>query len=297
MSIAPVTDEKAKLTTPVENTSPAVQPDAKKEEAGTAENAKLTEKKAVTDSLKKTDTLEAEPLLVQETKKPELDKKKWNFSLHGAIGYAQSAESLFPLIKSNGTDLIPNTTGFNNVRSDSSVEKGNHFAFGIGLHRAITARLQFSTGLQYNYGTTRQNVGDKVMDSVLTSGADRNYFYKSGSSNRYTNKYHFIELPVGIDLQLLRDLPLELHAGFSVTRLIGSNALHYNESSDAYYVNNDRLRKTGISWFTGLSYGLIENKLKFGPHIQYSFFPLQRESDNKKTYLLTAGLKASWMLH
>ncbi len=242
----------------------------------------------------------AEPVKSME-KKEEKNKedKKWKIALHGSAGYAESAESFFPLIGAAETNVVPTSVGFAPNPTPSPLRKGLYGAFGLQFTRPLSNRLSFTTGIQYSYASTQQMVGYKRKRDSLTTrlaAEDEEYTFYNDRTNNFTNSYHYIEVPAGIDVKLFPSLPIELHAGFSLSALISGDALHYDRISNTYYRNNEQLRKTGINWFSGFSYGLMKNKLKLGPHIQYGIQSLNSTDSTNKKHLLMAGLRVKWML-
>jgi hypothetical protein len=100
-------------------------------------------------------------------------------------------------------------------------------------------------------------------------------------------------LPVSYQYQLLKNIPLQINTGISISQLVSSNALHYNSSSNIYYKDNSRLNKTQLAFFTGLTYKLWKQKgffLGVGPQLNYNLTPLQKNSNSKKQHLFSMGL-------
>lgn len=102
----------------------------------------------------------------------------------------------------------------------------------------------------------------------------RGPLYRGGNTSSYTNKYHYLELPVIFHAQLNRKprFPFCLNGGVSLSRLIGSNALHFDNSAQLYFNDNSLLNKTGFTLLTGMSMRFLTKspfQIEAGPQIQY----------------------------
>jgi hypothetical protein len=121
-------------------------------------------------------------------------------------------------------------------------------------------------------------------------------YYQNGNTNKYTNNYHFISLPVAIEYQLLKNIPLSLHAGVSLNRLVSTNALLNNSNSSIQFENDKAWNKTQLHSFSGLQFHFFKNKsfsFKAGPFLQYSLTPLEKNT-NRKQFLSVAGLQTQF---
>ena len=117
--------------------------------------------------------------------------------------------------------------------------------------------------------------------------------YLPGVQNDYTNRYHFIQLPVGIEYQVLRKLPLQVHGGIAVAHLVNTNALTYDYQTQAYYQNSRAYNATQWHLFSNITYTLWKGKsrkLDVGPYVQYSLTELQKTSSDKNR-LFSTGLR------
>ena len=122
-------------------------------------------------------------------------------------------------------------------------------------------------------------------------------FYPVSSGERmepYKNSYHFLELPVGINWQVMKSIPLQLETGFRIGRLIKTNALHYDSQQSIYYEDEQLFKRTQFSFYTGLSYRIFKmNKasLYIGPKAQFQLTNLLPKNDYGKQHLYFTGVE------
>ena len=158
------------------------------------------------------------------------------------------------------------------------------FLTGISVERKIH-KLIFTSGLNY-----------KLFSTTNTTGTDSaNYFRATSNVNTYHNFYHYIEFPVGIKIQIVssKKIKLNWNIGFSISQLIGSNALQFNNSTGLYYHDNSLLNKTQIGFNTGLDIVLFSKQkrsLLIGPYLNYGISKIASEGYNKHHFVFT-GLR------
>ena len=198
------------------------------------------------------------------------------------------------------------STGGTVYAGPSPVKKGLSFSLGASAQKQLSKRLLFSIGLQYNYYSNSILVGDKIRrDTVFRyayavsqyfTNARTAYSY-SIAAERYHNHYHFISLPVTIEWQMFRKLPLNFYTGFSVQQMIQTNALTFDYNSQAYYHSSKAFNKTLLFTEYGLNYTFPVNKkfLTIGPQLQYGLGRL--EKNNSDHHLFFYGLKAQLQLN
>jgi hypothetical protein len=213
---------------------------------------------------------------------------------------------------------VANSTAFNAFApgggggtrfSPSSFKKGISVSVGLFLKRSISKKISLSFGLNYHYYTSKIQTGSKV-DSFLflnspNTGSARgvaiNTFYRSGTAESITNHYHFIELPVLLQLQLnpSRKLPLYWEAGASLSRFINSDGLHFNSTSGVYYKDNGLFNKTQFSISSSLMVGFKSHHALFqlGPQLQYHLTDLLKNSQGDKEHLIFGGVKFIFIPH
>jgi hypothetical protein len=127
---------------------------------------------------------------------------------------------------------------------------------------------------------------------------NREHVYNAGGDTvKYTNRYHFIELPLRFQWQLNKNKtnPFVWSTGFTIGQLIASNAIMYDTAFNGiYYRNKSQLNKTQFSLSTSFSWTIANGK-----RTQWSLGPvanihLNRLIDNpfeNKKYLFFVGLR------
>lgn len=152
----------------------------------------------------------------------------------------------------------------------------------IGMRYHLSEKISVSAGIAYAY------TGEKIdlahadaptpYDSIVKGhGYDIHDLYKPGQELQYTNRYHFIELPVMVHVttQLKNKWSLAINGGASYSYLTFSSnkAFHYGID---YYVNASQFtRKHNVNLTAGAALGYALSKgitLTAGPQVKYALF-------------------------
>jgi hypothetical protein len=193
-------------------------------------------------------------------------------------------------------------SGYNG--SPSSIQTGISFYAGAFLEKSFSKKISLSAGLNYHYYSTRIRTGTKV-DSVIYVPASNFYLnstaqagaYRGGTINNYNNHYHFIELPLLLDLRINSNnkIPITWKGGFSFSYLINTNALQFDPSSGVYYKDNSLFNKKQVNAITGLMIGFYQRKnlIQIGPEIQYGVTKILRGYITNNQHMLYYGLGIS----
>ena len=260
----------------------------------------------------KADTMLKTKAPVVSTQKKDSSRKKWKWGLHLtpgisslnnslSLGQAKSADYLsFPNSASGGSASPPAR------QQPSDVKAGFAFQAGAFVQKQLSTRTGFSLGLQYGYYSHVIGIGNR-RDSLLGNSqylnaldANDDHIYNAGGdTEKFTNRYHFIELPLQFQWQLNKNKtkPFIWSSGITVGQLIASNALMYDTAFNGiYYKNNKLLNKTQFSLSTSFTWTIANGK-----QTQWSLGPvadlhLNRLVDNpfeSKQYLFFAGLRTS----
>jgi hypothetical protein len=253
----------------------------------------------------------------------------WQFGVQVEGGYSGvTKDGLFGFLEKNYTQ-VPDlaSPSFNNsvtytpqfprpVSKPSNLTMGLSFSVGGFVKRALSNRLSLSAGLQYTYLSTRQVVGSKVNNNRTVNRAPStsqvvNEYYNASnfasfnnpghSTQNYTNRYQFIELPVTLHTQLNRGkrLPIIWDAGFSVSKLLNTNALHYDGLGGVYYKDNSLFNKTQWAVSTGFNVQLFkhtQHPLTVGPVMRYNITPMLKKDYSTGQHVWAVGLRASVLL-
>lgn len=178
--------------------------------------------------------------------------------------------------------------------------KGPSFSLGFGVSRNISKHFSLAAAVQYSFYSTRGKVGAfRRIDTAMlyaSTRVDVAGYYANGQQRDYTNRFHFIEIPVSARYEVSGKLPLQIAGGVVYGRLLSGNALSYNTAANVYYFNKQNNRAGNLSLFASLQYRLVRgHKWKFGagPLLQYSVSSLQKESP-RPAHLFFAGLKTAF---
>ncbi|HEU4469825.1 MAG TPA: outer membrane beta-barrel protein [Flavisolibacter sp.] len=267
--------------------------------------------KAIADSVAKANTQtgpDPKPdSAVVKTDQP-LNKKKsqkpsWQFGVYtsaGISGYANRL-SLFGGSQEKAMLASPSNAAlspiFAGVYGREPSEEKNDWGFTAGFtaRRTLGKRFGLSAGLQYSYYSHIIEVGRKVSQNVVLANSisvDRFYTNFGNEYYDFQNRFHFVSIPMGADFQVLSKLPLRVHAGLAVQKLVKTNALEYNAQSNVYYHNDGAFNKLQTMTDLGLSYTIPVKRfsLSAGPQMQYGLSSLKK--GDAASHLFYLGMKA-----
>ena len=301
------TDPDTKKNNDIDN----INPDIKKIQPSIDSSLKKVEVKKADSLAKKTDTtLKVVSIDSPVVKVPNRTGKKWKWGLHITPGISSLSEHNLSLGSQAYSDLnysLPagSVSGTPPVRQKPSDPKpGFAFQAGAFAQRGLSTRTSLSLGLQYGYYSNVLRIGmrrDSLLNNAQLANARdvrANVVYNAGGDTvKYTNQYHFIELPILFNWQLNKnkEKPFVWSTGFTIGQLISSNAIMYDTAFNGiYYKNKKQLVKTQFSLSTGFSWTLANNK-----RVQWSLGPVMNIHLNKlienpfenKKYLFFAGLR------
>jgi hypothetical protein len=259
-------------------------------------------------SLNDTDTTQKAPVKVKT-------KKLWKFSASLAGGSSGLATSAFGNLSQGGAASLDAGRFYNfnslaqntgngpiaNPRYPSDIKNAFSFAAGARLNKELSDRLQFSTGLTYHFYSTSISVGKKVYQADTITRENKNVrvenFYQSSNSvetSTRKNNYHFVELPVGLDWQVIKNVPLQLQTGLRIGGLIKTNALHYDGQQGIYYEDEKLFKRTQVSFYAGIFYRILKiNKasLYIGPKAQFQLSNLLKKKSFGEQHLYFTGIE------
>lgn len=240
-------------------------------------------------------------------KKKVASAKKWHPQVAagaGISGYA--AGPLFTSFNNVARDVLyasPNAVagGQSSVPAQPSrTSAGPAFSIGFSLGKNLGQRWEISLGLQYAYASARQKVGDKKnTDTTVQFSMDKvaaNGFYTNTGKSDYTNRFHFVELPVTVSYRPSIRWPLYLSFGAAYGRLLSTNALTFSSASNLYYQNKENYVRSAVSLSSSVGIDLLAKKktlLRTGPYVQYGLLKLRKENPDGTPHLLLAGLRTT----
>ncbi len=257
------------------------------EVAGTVSEAvnETTEKDSVVKEMaQQVVKKESEPgkaVAAAKEKKRNTNDRTWGigFSFSAGlnkVGNNGVAKSLLEDYNNGGVSGNPNTpTAGLNSNAFSPMQPGSAFATGIHVYRKLGHSLKLTMGLQYNYSSLASKTGKRID----TTAAVRFEIYRPGSSVTYTNRYHYLTIPISLSAKLfsIGNREIVMDAGASLSQLVGTNALSYNSAQERYFTGANDLNKTVLSLSGALAINLAGNNqpaFYIGPQVNYALTPL-----------------------
>ena len=203
------------------------EPITKQEEVNQAEvktvESKIDSAKVVIAEQERNATIKSDTLLKAEQTKdpaPQIVKKvssekKWKWGLHITPGVSSLNDNDISFGGANFADAFAyqNPVGSGTAspppprQKPSEIKTGFALQIGAFAQRKLSSRTSLSLGLQYGYYSNVLHIGDSRSsinsNNQFYSALGRNQVYNAGSgTTKYTNHYHFIELPFLFQWQL-----------------------------------------------------------------------------------------------
>lgn len=227
---------------------------------------------------KKTPTANSEPtqpekaIAVAKKEKTNKGEKKWGiaFSVAGGANTVAGSDMQKSLAQDYNSGGLGSTPGNGTVDYfPSSIQPGLGLAAGIQVYRKISPSVTINAGLQFDYKTLSTKTGARIDSAVRTSS-----YFSYGSTARYTNRYYYLSLPVSVSVKLfsIGNKEITADAGGSVSRLLSTNALAFDNTRGRYYTNADELNKTVVTLSAAAFINLAGNNkpaLYIGPQFTY----------------------------
>jgi cytoskeletal protein RodZ len=223
---------------------------------------------------------------VNKTKaRPMSGSLQWGFS--ASVGVTRVIEDR-KLFEPTAVQDVGNSLNYGNPQNiptapiqytPSTISTGIAYSGGVFVRKAFTSRLSVTAGLNYSQLNTHAQVGRRIDSAAIVNNGPGGYlsverFYDANPQTEYNSKYHFIELPVSFEVRLTRKqaLPLYWNAGLALSRLISTNALHFDGTTGRYYKENGLLQKTQLVLSSGFAVTLLNktsHPLTVGPSLRY----------------------------
>jgi hypothetical protein len=291
------------------HTKGKVEPAKTNESLGnTTQNDKI--KDSVVQKISKKDS-------VAEIKMAEALKKKnksslWQIGFTGSAGISKIDQSIFSSADIPG--LSYNATYFGTMTASApaptppvspKITPGFSFGAGVFVNRNLSKRISLSAGINYHYYSTKIQTGNAADSATLvyppnSMAYSTESYYHNGNEHSYTNQYHFIELPLTVNIQLNKSskIPLIWKAGFSLSYMISSNALHFDSYGNVYYQNASLFNKFQFNGLTSFMVGFHtrHGELQLGPQLQYGITGLMKQNPADPGHLLYGGFVISFTL-
>ena len=271
----------------------------------------------------KKDSVKAEDITAPESNKEAIAKKKKSSSkikwgVDFSTGLTFNNENTLSFARAEAFDMNymnpGNVTGVGTsapsnppavIIPPSPVNSGLSFRLGIVAEKQISKRSSISAGLQYAYSSNRIKVGEVTDTAVMIfqsnnlnnasqNRVDVDKLYSGSQQNNFTNRYHFIQLPINYHWQVNKStrLPIRLNANAALGYLFSSNALVYDGAlGGIYYKDKSAYNKMHFSLGAGLSFGWHTkngSEWTIGPDLS---FDMSRLVKNDNQYLMFGGIK------
>lgn len=247
--------------------------------------------------------LKHENPFVQRTKEAE-KKNSWSWGVDFSGGVSSfikstaSTELNFQSAPAPGGNLNQNS-GNNNAYPPSDFKPSIGFSAGFFIEKQWLDRLKVSTGLRYSLASVTNRTGQKVVSgNVLNYSGGGAVYYNDrvSSSQRFQNRFHFVELPVSLSLQLNRNarLPVDLKLGLHMSYLWAANALQYDDSLSLYFKDHSLYPATYLGFHAGLVFTLHHQKkvpLRLAPSLRYEFQPFNGKGWYRQEHLSFIGVE------
>jgi Outer membrane protein beta-barrel domain len=268
----------------------------------------------------KTDSVALKNMANRDEQKEMISKKKstkskLRWGIDFSTGLSGSSHNVFSLdMQKSLNDItysIPGSaTGAGGVQrtvlAPSSVYSGISFKTGITAELQVSKKSRFSAGLHYAYSSNRINTGRK-QDSTINLYYNSNLasqvgvFYSGARRNKYTNRFHFIQIPLWYHWQLNKGkkLPLQWNIGMSFGYLFATNGLEYDSSyGGIYYRNKEAFNKFHVNASTGFSFrlkGKSGSEWILGPELSFDMRKLINNPLDKRRYLTYGGISTRFL--
>ena len=174
----------------------------------------------------------------------------------------------------NNLSSVGNNNGSSGSGNSSSnipsyIKPATGLFLGVSAAKPLTKKSSLSIGLQYQFTSTSIYVGQPIVAS------DGSKTFAVGNSNSYSNQYHFVQIPIELSSQLshFKKHNLFLNAGVSLSQLLQTNALQFDNTAGRYFRSDDYFNKTIMGVSAGLSINLLKDNeapLLLGPSFSYT---------------------------
>jgi hypothetical protein len=248
------------------------------------------------------------------------DKKpfdnKWKVGIYASAGISDNVSKV-PLGNNKMLNDAAYSTPANSTGSTVALPvvqlnytKGFAGVIGAFASRPLNQKFGISTGLNFQYYSTKTSTGSKVntqrivYDTITgSSSVVKEYFVPivrsqanfSQATSTFTNRYYFLQMPLELTYLFNRSKPQGsmFSVGLTPGILLGSKALYYNRLDRIAYVDKQQFKKFQLSAQAGFSIGIINSKkywLQAGPQVMAGLTNLSKPVYNSNQHLLYMGI-------
>ena len=211
-------------------------------------------------------------------------------SVSGAFSGSAVFDAAF--YRNNPQNNIPGSTNsgnsLNSFTRPGNLQPGMAYSLGVFISKPLRKNFSLKAGISYNYYSMGLQVGTKIDSNKALLE------FSNGNTSGYTNRFHFIELPVSFEKQLGKASRFSLNAGLALSVLAGSNALQYNAQKNTYFKDNSYINKTQLGLLAGFNYRLFQKSImvETGPQLKYGLSNIFKKEVYGNTHLFMAGIQA-----
>ncbi len=238
------------------------------------------------------------------TKNKKAAARKWETGLAFSAGFTRltsgsiagfgNAEKNFDAMYASPVGT--NSSFYNNsplIRyADTIPLYGWAWQAGVYAKRKTGKRTAFSAGMNIGFYSSWQTVGafkDSSRIFRLAQGnVESNSYYLSGTENKYSNRYYYLQFPLLFHWQLnkARKGPaLQWENGLMPVWLAGSRAIIYDRNDRMYYTDKKAYNRLGLAFQTGMSFRFApQHKPAWSAGIYYNFHISQLQKMNQPAY-------------
>jgi hypothetical protein len=246
-------------------------------------------KKSLEKNAKETDTSKT-----VAAAKNKSSKDKWQVGLLFSGGVSAVGNNFLALQNSLPADYInASPSGPGQINQFVPSKTKNSFAFIVGgfAEKNILKKAKLSLGINFKLFNTTNSIGTKN-DSTRALAA--------GNKSNYRNHFSFIEFPVEFKFQIIssKQFPLFWNAGITISQMLGSNALQFNQNTGYYFTDNSLFNKTNIGLNTGFTTNIFSRQkgtLSIGPYFFYDLSKLANKGLYENKHFVFAGLRSEFL--
>jgi hypothetical protein len=175
------------------------------------------------------------------------------------------------------------------------------FFSGLYLQKPLGRTTTLFTGLQYAYYSTRSSPGNQVNLPLTLSGVNNQAYYipsyyapSASIRYHYTNRYHFLEIPLGIEEKLGYRSRFSVDAGLALGWLVSVHALQFDPQTQIYFKEDSYFNRVQLSALGGIQYRLLQSgryTLRAGPQVQYGLTGLLNKRSSTSKHLFSGSLR------
>ena len=224
---------------------------------------------------------------------------EWGLNL--SIGLSSITQSLFSLKNNNvyGNSIAGSSPGTNFQNPQSSGRSSFGFKTGLVAKKDLTKRSSMMVGINYVYLSDEIKTGNQQNNSLFVNSSFAiSSYYNNGQQKEFTDRFHFIELPVYYSLRLTKNTShfLALDEGVSVAYLVSADALVYDSTAGGiYYYNKNLFARTHINFIPGLSYHFTGSKnieWTLGTQASFDVIKIFKSNLDRRKYFIYPGIDA-----